>query len=77
MITAHDDVDDITDGVVVGRVPGIHYSWVHQPHVSVGLHPQLLQLLLGCEVPHVVHVHEVVIGNHHWSLARLGTVEDY
>ena len=53
----------ITDGVVVGRVPGIHNGGVHQPDVSVRLLSQGDDVLLGRPDLHVHHLREVRTGN--------------
>ena len=49
----------ITDGVVVGRVPGIHNGGVHQPDISVWLLPQADDVLLGGPGLHLHHLCEV------------------
>ena len=49
----------ITDGVVVGRVPGIHNGGVHQPDISVWLLPQGDDVLLGGPGLHFHHLCEV------------------
>ena len=49
----------ITDGVVVGRVPGIHNGGVHQPDISVWLLSQGDDVLLGGPRLHSHHLCEV------------------
>ena len=49
----------ITDGVVVGRVPGIHNGGGHQPDISVWLLPEGDDVLLGGPGLHLHHLCEV------------------
>ncbi len=50
----------LTDGIVVGRVPGVDDGGVHEPDVPLRHLPQLVELLGGAPLQHAHHVPKVI-----------------
>ncbi len=50
----------LTDGIVVGRVPGVDDGGVHEPDVPLRHLPQLVELGGGAPLQHAHHVPKVI-----------------